>query len=69
LGGIRLSPRGFTDAIADFDLREVFKLGKSGHHHDMTSHRSLCRSLDVIFGVGGLIMCVPPDIPPTPDFG
>lgn len=69
LGGIRLCLRGFTDAMTDFDLREVFEFGKGGHHHNMSSHRSVCRSLDVIFGVGGLVMCVPRHRSYPPDFG
>lgn len=46
----RPPPRG------DFDLREVFSFAKGGHHHNMSRHRSVCHSLDVIFGLGGLII-------------
>lgn len=42
----------------------MLSLGRNNHHHDMRSHRSVCKSLDLIFGVGGLVMCVLPDTPP-----
>ncbi|KAK4100564.1 hypothetical protein N658DRAFT_399282, partial [Parathielavia hyrcaniae] len=38
----------------DFDLRAM--LGKGGHHHNMSDHRSVCQSLDVVFGLGSLII-------------
>jgi hypothetical protein len=39
----------------DFDLRDVMNLSYGGLHHHM-SHRTICQSLDVIFGLGGLIV-------------
>ncbi|KAK4158369.1 hypothetical protein C8A00DRAFT_28649 [Chaetomidium leptoderma] len=44
--------------LGDFDLRDAFKLGRGrgSHHHNMSSHRSVCHSLDVTFGLGGLII-------------
>ncbi|KAK4044251.1 hypothetical protein C8A01DRAFT_31565 [Parachaetomium inaequale] len=39
----------------DFDLRHMLSFGRGGHHHRM-SHRSVCKSLDVVFGLGSLII-------------
>ncbi|KAK4119539.1 hypothetical protein N657DRAFT_254245 [Parathielavia appendiculata] len=38
----------------DFDLRAMF--GKGSRHHDMSGHRSVCHSLDVVFGLGSLVI-------------
>lgn len=42
--------------IGNFDLRSMLNLSPKNHRHDMSSHRSVCNSLDVIFGLGGLII-------------
>ena len=42
--------------LSDFDLRAALSLSREHHHHDMSRHRSTCKSLDVVFGLAGLIM-------------
>lgn len=71
-GGGMLSPRAgdsarpmsHTNTSPGFDFQSMLSLGRNNHHHDMRSHRSVCKSLDLIFGVGGLVMCVLPDTQP-----
>ncbi|KAK4242757.1 hypothetical protein C8A03DRAFT_28986 [Achaetomium macrosporum] len=43
-----------ADSITD----AMFSFGRNDHHHhhNMDRHRSVCRSLDVVFGLGGLII-------------
>ncbi|KAH6617876.1 hypothetical protein B0J18DRAFT_435839 [Chaetomium sp. MPI-SDFR-AT-0129] len=41
--------------IAEFDLRDMFHYGEGGSHY-RSSHRFVCQSLDVVFGLGGLIV-------------
>ncbi|KAL1836934.1 hypothetical protein VTJ49DRAFT_4495 [Mycothermus thermophilus] len=45
-------------ANSEFDLRQVFKFAKGGEQGDAASRRDVCRSLDVIFALGGLVMFV-----------
>jgi hypothetical protein len=47
--------RWSTDAVAEFDLRDMMNFTYGGIHHHM-SHRTICQSLDVIFGLGGLVI-------------
>jgi hypothetical protein len=56
---------GTLDSIT----QAMLSFGRKDHHqhHNMDRHRSVCRSLDVVFGLGGIIMCVsPPYLPLTP---
>ena len=57
-------PTSHTNTLPGFDFQSMLSLGRNSHHHDMRSHRTVCKSLDLIFGVGGLVMCVLPDVEP-----
>ncbi|KAL2266112.1 hypothetical protein VTJ83DRAFT_5464 [Remersonia thermophila] len=41
---------------SEFDLRQVFKLAKGGERGDDANRRDVCRSLDVVFALGGVVV-------------
>jgi hypothetical protein len=47
-----------THDIVEFDLREVFKFGSHNDQGDDAGRRDVCRSLDVTFALGGVVMYV-----------
>ncbi|KAL2130658.1 hypothetical protein VTI74DRAFT_6121 [Chaetomium olivicolor] len=39
-----------------FDIHSMFSFASHGRQHDMSRHRSVCRSLDVVAGLAGVVI-------------